>query len=276
MSHIKTPPRNVMLLLDHGVSLSKWQLEIVKLVAKQTIQVLNPQDKVGLLAIAEDASAPYLTEQCLTPNQTPPANDFLHTMVSATEHNKELLYKFVDTLNKGNGGTNHSAGFQSALNVIATSDIGANGTVMLLYISRGLLSSLSEAKTVMETINAMMPKVQSGVVINTCAVVNGEIFSIRKKSLIKILNCFLESKPIVYEMHFLRDIAQQNYSKYNIESTVDVQIGLTLSVSSAQSVGLAVARFYNILHKNADFNTEPGITLPTWDPVSRGKILRFY
>lgn len=180
MSHIKSTPRNVMLLLDHGVSLSKWQLEIVKSVAKQTIKVLNPHDKIGLLAIAEDSTSPYLTEQCFTPNQIPPAND-LHTITRATQHNKELLYKFIDTLSKGNGGTNHSAGFQHALNVIATSDIGANETVMLLYISRGLLSSLSEAKIVMETIAEMLPKVERNVIINTCAVINGELIRINLK-----------------------------------------------------------------------------------------------
>lgn len=173
MSHIKSSSRNVMLLLDHGVSLSKWQFEIVKSVAKQMIEVLNADDKIGLLAIAEDSSAPYLTEQCLTPNQVPPAND-LHTITRATQHNKELLYKFIDSLSKGSGGTNHSIGFQHALDVIATSDIGANDTVMLLYISRGLLSSLSEAKTVMQTISDMLPYVRSNVIINTCAVINGK------------------------------------------------------------------------------------------------------
>lgn len=173
MSHIKTTPRNVMLLLDHGVSLSKWQINIVKSVAKQVIKVLNPEDRIGLLAIAEEPSSPYLTDQCLTPNQIPPTASDLHTITYATQHNKELLYKFIDRLNKGNGGTNHSAGFQYAFNVIAASDINVNETVMLLYISRGLLSSLGEAKIVMEVISEMMTKVERNVVINTCAVVNG-------------------------------------------------------------------------------------------------------
>lgn len=172
MSRTKSPPRNVMLLLDHGVSLGKWQFEIVKSVAKQMIEVLNPEDRIGLLAIAEDSSAPFLTDQCLTPNQVPPAND-QHAITRATRHNKELLYKFIDSLPKGSGGTNHSIGFQHALEVIATSDVGANETVMLLYISRGLLSSLSEAKTVMQTISEMLPSVRNSVIINTCAVVNG-------------------------------------------------------------------------------------------------------
>lgn len=71
-------------------------------------------------------------------------------------------------------------------------------------------------------------------------------------------------------MHFLRDIAQQNYSKYNIELPTNMQKGLTLSVSSPQSVGLAVARFYNTLDKNFAFDTESRITLPTWDSISKG------
>lgn len=74
----------------------------------------------------------------------------------------------------------------------------------------------------------------------------------------------------MYEMHFLRDIAEQNYSKYNIESPSDIQRGLTLSVSSAQNVGLAVTRFYNTLDENVSFNTEASVTLPMWDPVSKG------
>lgn len=74
----------------------------------------------------------------------------------------------------------------------------------------------------------------------------------------------------MYEMHFLRDIAEQNYSKYNIESLSDIQRGLTLSVSSAQNVGLAVARFYNTLDENVSFDTEASVTLPMWDPVAKG------
>lgn len=71
-------------------------------------------------------------------------------------------------------------------------------------------------------------------------------------------------------MHFLRDIVEQNYSKYKIDPPSEVRRGLTLSVSSAQSVGLAVARFYNTLNENVSFYTEPQISFPTWDSVSEG------
>lgn len=188
MSRIKSKPRNIMLLLDHGISLSNWQFQIVKAVAKQAIEVLNPYDKIGLLAIAEDSATPYLSERCLTPNQILPSND-LHVITTATRHNKELLYKFIDSLSRGSAGTNHSLGFQHAFEVIATSDIPENETVMLLYISRGLLSSLSEARMVMEVISEMQRDIRSNVIINTCAVINGRISCLGFRCAINSLWC---------------------------------------------------------------------------------------
>lgn len=91
-----------MLLLDHGGSLSKWQFYIVKAIAKQMISVLKPDDRVGLMAVSDDWSAPYVTDQCLAPNQVPTSAN-LFNISRATSHNKELLVKFVDSLVKGNG-----------------------------------------------------------------------------------------------------------------------------------------------------------------------------
>lgn len=81
---------------------------------------------------------------------------------------------------------------------------------------------------------------------------------------------FAESKPVMYEMHFLRDIADQNYSKYNIDASDDFQKGVTLSVYSLQNVGLAVARFYNVLKDVISYDTSPRITLPLWYNTSKG------
>lgn len=74
----------------------------------------------------------------------------------------------------------------------------------------------------------------------------------------------------MYEMHFLRDIAEQNYSKYNIDISNNFQKGLTLSVYSLQSIGLAIARFYNILKDTVSYNLQPTLELPVWDQTSEG------
>ncbi|KAF5289595.1 hypothetical protein FQA39_LY15042 [Lamprigera yunnana] len=242
-------PRNIMLLLDHGGSLSKRQFQIVKAVAKQIISVLNERDKVGVLGISDEWSYPYLTEQCLMPNQILPVSDS-HIISPVSEHNKYLLNRFVNSLSKGNGVTNHSLGFRQALRTIKSSNISNNETVMLLYISRGLLSSLTEAKTVLETILSMINNLDNKIIINTCAVID-------------------ESKPIMYETHFLRDIAEQNYTKYNINTTIDSEKGIMLLVNSTQGIGLAAAQFYNVLGNVNYIENEPTVTLPIWDDIAK-------
>jgi hypothetical protein len=92
---------------------------------------------------------------------------------SATPTRKKILHKFVDGLYKGSGATNHSLGLQKALKVVEQSQI-QNETVMILYISRGLLSSLTEAKAVLESIQQSSENITSPFVINTCAVIDGQ------------------------------------------------------------------------------------------------------
>lgn len=75
----------------------------------------------------------------------------------------------------------------------------------------------------------------------------------------------------MYEMHFLRDIAEQNYSKYSIEISDNFLKGLTLSVYSLQSIGLAVARYYNVLKDTVSYDLQPSLSLPIWDQTSEGK-----
>lgn len=71
------------------------------------------------------------------------------------------------------GTTNHLLGFQQALQIIESSKIPANETVMLLYISRGLLSSLTEPKSILKSIGASLSNIKNNVIINTCAVIDG-------------------------------------------------------------------------------------------------------
>ena len=71
---------------------------------------------------------------------------------------------------------------------------------MILYISRGLLSSLTEAKDVLKIIARENGRLRHSVVINTYAVVE-------------------EGKPIMYEKTFLQNIATQNFTKYLVEAT---------------------------------------------------------
>lgn len=106
------------------------------------------------------------------PNQAPPVGD-PYIISPATKHNKNLLIHFVNSLSKGSSTTNHSLGFRQALQTINDSNISNNETVMLIYVSRGLLSVLTEAKTVLKTISESLNVVNNSIIINTCAVIDG-------------------------------------------------------------------------------------------------------
>ncbi|XP_025835410.1 uncharacterized protein LOC112906050 [Agrilus planipennis] len=103
MERVKTKPKNVMLLVDHGATLNNHHLDIIKAMAKQMVSVLDSNHKIGVISISDDWGAPYLTDQCLMPNQIPPFSDFQHIMSPATDNNKYLINKFIDSLRKGNG-----------------------------------------------------------------------------------------------------------------------------------------------------------------------------
>jgi hypothetical protein len=70
---------------------------------------------------------------------------------------------------------------------------------LIVYISRGLLASLTDAKIVMELISEEVSKSNYTIVINTYALID-------------------DSKPVMYETTFLKDIAEMNFKKFNVKS----------------------------------------------------------
>lgn len=141
------------------------------------IEVLNDNDTIKVIAISDTWSSPYLTEHCVMPNQAPRKGE-LYNITSATTHNKELINMFINSLAKGNGATNHSLGFQQALETIRLGNIDANETIMLLYVGRGLISSLTEPKSILEMIGNTLKQIECKVIINTCAVIDGKTTTI--------------------------------------------------------------------------------------------------
>ncbi|XP_017769692.1 PREDICTED: VWFA and cache domain-containing protein 1 [Nicrophorus vespilloides] len=251
MSRIKHKHKNILLLLDHGGSLSKQQFKIVNSIAKQVISVLNDNDNIGLLALSDVYKLPYLLDNCSVHHY----KGETYYISSASKNNKQYLYRFINSLTKGTGATNHSLGLKEALQIIKYSKIPSNESIMILYVSRGLLSSLTESKTVLETISKNLEGIKNPIIINTCAVID-------------------ESKPIMYETHFLRDVAEQNYSKYKIDNDYNVNRGIMLMVNSTQGVGLAVARFFNTLEDETTmYDLDFQISLPIWDSFSKELIL---
>lgn len=110
------------------------------------------------------------------PNQVPNSVKMLPQLTSVTLNRKKFFLKFIETMSKGSGATNHTLGLQKALKVVQESHLQMNETVMVLYISRGLLSSLTEARVVLKSIMESSSSIPAQLVINTCAVIDGMFF----------------------------------------------------------------------------------------------------
>ena len=67
------------------------------------------------------------------------------------------------------------------------SNLPKNDTVALLYISRGLLSSLTEPTIVLETISRYLSNINNHIIISTCAVIDGSYLYF--KFILKIYLC---------------------------------------------------------------------------------------
>jgi hypothetical protein len=67
-------------------------------------------------------------------------------------------------------------GFRHAFRIIeTTASTATSAQIIIIYVTRGLLSSLEEGKTVLETISKGHKKVARQILINTCAVIDGNL-----------------------------------------------------------------------------------------------------
>lgn len=266
--------RNVLLLLDHGGSLTKQQLRTVKELAQQLIEALSPSDRIGVVAIQTDTieAATIPQEQCsasppadsefsdntyYVPSQSSAQSDRLESfhMWPATERHRRGLQHWIGGLTPSAAGTNHSLGLQWSLQALLSAlTVNDTATTVMVYVSRGLLASIADARPVLEIVARGVEdlrKAGHGLMINTVAVID-------------------ESKPILFETQFLRDVAEQNYSQYNVESFSEPVKGSLLTLNSSQSVGLTVARLlHSIQQSTFEPKFGPRLSLPRWDGVSQ-------
>ncbi|XP_071440186.1 VWFA and cache domain-containing protein 1 isoform X2 [Hetaerina americana] len=233
--------KTVVIIVDHGNSLSKNQLFTAKAVGKHLITLLSYNDKVGLIALSDVVTYPG-NENC--------SQQF---MPFATYETKFHFTGFIDSLKKSKAPTNHSLGFEHAFKLIRlmaeSSDISE---ALIVYISRGLLSSLEDAKGVMETIAEGHLHANFSIVINTCAVID-------------------DGKPLMLEKHFLQDIAEQNFLKYNISNGIKAPKGIIQPVNSTKHLSLITGKFYSVFNMSA--KNDALFSLPFWDNVGKGTVI---
>lgn len=146
--------------------------------------MLNENDRLTIVGVANKVHSfnDFIADQ-QGQSDEPIEQKRLYT---ATVDNKKQFTKFLDALNKTKEITNHTLTFQYSFKLMESilssdsfkCDILNESTiiapVLMVYISRGLLSQMTEAKVVLETIAAGQNRLRKPVVINTCAIILGK------------------------------------------------------------------------------------------------------
>ncbi|GFO03081.1 vwfa and cache domain-containing protein 1, partial [Plakobranchus ocellatus] len=236
MKTIQPQSKHVVIVMDHGNSMSATQLLTAKAITKHLIASFFEEDKISVMGLSSKPVYPK-ADSCLN-----------RTLVDANYDTKQFFIKFVDDLQKVDATTNHTLGFERAFMILE----GLFETVphldkaMILYVSRGLLSSLTEAKTVMEVVAVHNARLDSRVIINTYAVID-------------------DSKPVLYEKSFLQEVANQNFARYDVVSELKKPVikGMMMAVNSTRDLSSTVGRFY--LPLNLTAAEGPVISLPYID-----------
>lgn len=192
---------------------------------------------------------------------------------SATRTTKKRIIDFIENLNQTQEATNHPLGFKYAFallkqlyekNVNDDDDGGMQKQkelpITFLYVTRGLLFPLTEARTVMNTIAKGQANIPFPVVINTCAVI-------------------IDEKRIMYEKQFLNDVISQNYTKYGIDipswlthKKVEGKLYSLTDPTDVNTISLQI--FTEYYEKNYSIDQSLMIHSPIVDAYSKGKSRR--
>ncbi|CAG2118573.1 unnamed protein product, partial [Medioppia subpectinata] len=224
-------------------------MSIAKAIAKYILNSLSHNDKVGLISLSSDISYPN-SDTCLTKR-----------MANANIETKYHFQRFIDGLQRTNENTNHVWGLKKAFQMIANTfqDTNTNelnpspSEALIVYISRGLLSALTDARLVMELIAKEINNSYE----------NNYSFVINSYALID------DTKPVMYEIDFLREIAEMNFPKFNVLSPDPIRIrpGIMVAVNSTENLSFTLGGIHAVLTRPT--HSSIYISLPYWDVISK-------
>lgn len=140
--------------------------------ATNIINLLGDDDRVIIIGAAGEIIARQ-SKPSIMDNSNNKQNSQFHR---ATREMKQNFVEFVHTLNKTNASTNHSMVFAYAFEWIRNASKSAlmeRSPVLMFYISRGLVTAMTDTKNVLETIAFGQSRLAQPVVISTCAIILG-------------------------------------------------------------------------------------------------------
>lgn len=238
--------KNVVVVIDQGNSLSPVQLKIAKAVAKNIINSLNENDQVAVMSVSSDVKFSR-NDRCV-----------LDQLMHLTYETKLFHHVFIDHIVKEATPMNHSLAFKTAFNLIRKSKLsgvtGKPADVLIAYISRGLLSTIADAKGIISALYDEIVRTSDRVFINTYAVID-------------------ETKPVMYERSFLQDIAEQNFSKFLTDQHLSIPPlrGKAVAVNSTHNLCAVLGDIFEPFGWTVD--NLPILSLPVKDELSKGMVV---
>ncbi|XP_065584406.1 VWFA and cache domain-containing protein 1-like [Artemia franciscana] len=249
----------VVILVDHGSAMSYNQLMIAKALGKYFVNSLSDRDSVGVVAISSEIRLATV-EAC-------PNGGF----ANATADTKFSFTRFLDYLEKGEGPANHTLAMITAFNMIKKLIYGNDGVScahstndsssldvepIILYISRGLLMSLTERGSVLNLVARENQCLRGRVIINTYPVID-------------------DGKPIMYEKSFLYDLAQQDRGRMfqsEVQPEYEIRRGQMIAINSTLNLSSTLGNFYRIQNGTLPFQH---VTMSSSfiDPVGKGIVI---
>ncbi|XP_037070715.1 VWFA and cache domain-containing protein 1-like isoform X2 [Pollicipes pollicipes] len=233
--------KHVVLLLDVGGRPSAHQMALSRAAAARLLAALRHSDRVSVLAVSERV-------------QRPAARDCLrHGLSSATSEAKFFLDNFIQTCRRSSAPTNHTLGLEAAFDLLTRVPAlrERSGQAMIVYISRGVLSSLFDPQQVMKVMARYQQSINASVVVNAFGIAS-------------------ESQNSL-ERDFLEHITGQDFSRYNISLKKWLVPGCLFVINATDQLSFQVGKMFDKL--NSTMESQHHFSLPYWDPVSKDLVV---
>lgn len=249
VSTVRPQSKHIVVILDHGASVTDTQLQIAKDAAQIILSAIDEHDKISVLTVADTVRTCSL-DQCYKTFLSP-----------ATSETKRKMSTFVSSIKSSDSPTQHAVGFQKAFQLIRSTNnntkFQANTDLAIVYLSAGITSkdsSEEDKKATLRVINEENSFLNNSVMILTYALMNDGVTGLK-------------------ELAFLRDLAEQNSGKYGVPDRTALPVikGSMMVLNQLSNLETTVGRFYtNLPNRMID---EAVFSLPFSDEMGDGLIM---
>ncbi|NXL46978.1 CAHD1 protein, partial [Podilymbus podiceps] len=249
VSTVRPQSKHIVVIVDHGASVTETQLQIAKDAAQVILSSIDEHDKISVLTVA-DAVRTCSLDQCYKTFLSP-----------ATSETKRKMSTFVSSIKSSDSPTQHAVGFQKAFQLIRNTNNGTklqgNTDMVIIYLSAGITSkdsSEDDKKATLRVINDENSFLNNSVMILTYALMNEGVTGLK-------------------ELAFLRDLAEQNSVKYGVPDRTALPVikGSMMVLNQLSNLETTVGRFYtNLPNRMID---EAVFSLPFSDEMGDGLIM---